>query len=58
MILILIAAAFLLASVALWKHAFDFKVDASPVGSMMLVASVVIGLTSVFLFGIAAGKFL
>ncbi len=58
MILILIAAGCILASAALWKYAFTFTVDAAPVGSMMLVASFVIGLSGVFLFGVVAGKFL
>jgi len=55
---ILIAAGCLLVSVALWRSAFDFTVDAAPVGSMMLAASIVLAATSLFLFGIAVGKIL
>jgi hypothetical protein len=58
MILILVAAGCIFASAALWQHAFTYKNDASPMGSVILVASVVIGLTGVFLFGVVAGKFL
>ncbi len=54
--IIVIAAGCLLASAALWKSAFSFTIDAVPVGSMMLAASVFLFATSLFLFGLAVGQ--
>lgn len=54
--IVLIAGICLLLAVALWRSAFDFTVDAAPVGSMMLAASVGFGIASIFLFGFAFGR--
>ncbi len=53
-----IAIALAGACAGLFKGAFYFTIDASPVGSMMLLASAVSGLASVFLFGVATGAML
>jgi hypothetical protein len=56
MIPVIAAALCLLASVALWNSADKFRIDAAPVGSMMLAASVVLFGASLFMFGLAVGR--
>lgn len=51
MILILIASMCIIASVALWKYALNFQVDASPVGSMMIVVSIAMMIIGIFICG-------
>lgn len=41
----------------LWQSAFQFTIDAAPVGSMMLAASVAMAVSGVFLFGFYFGTF-
>lgn len=53
----LIAAALcILVAVWLWKSSSNFTVDAAPIGSMMMVGSLLLCVVSVFLFGIQIGK--
>lgn len=54
--IVLIAAACFISSAVLWNFAFNFTVDAAPVGSMMIAASVLLFGISLFLFGVAAGQ--
>jgi hypothetical protein len=58
MILTLCAAGCLLGSAVLFKYAFNFRIDAAPVGSMMIVASIVLAAASLLLFGIKIGTML
>lgn len=56
MIAVIVAALCLIASVALWNGASKFTIDASPVGSMMLAASVLLFGASLFMFGVVVGQ--
>lgn len=56
MIAVVAAALCFIASVALWNGADKFRVDAAPVGSMMLAASVVLFGASLFMFGVVVGQ--
>lgn len=56
MIVFIAAGCCLLISVALWKSSFKFTVDAAPIGSLMLVASILCLVASLFLFGVAMGR--
>lgn len=50
------AIACMVVSGVLFRWALSFKIDAAPVGSMIVLASVVIGIASVFLFGVSLGQ--
>lgn len=56
MTIVVLSALCLIGGVALWRAAFSFTVDAAPVGSMMIVASIVLCATSIFLFGMVVGR--
>lgn len=53
---VIVAALCLMASVWLWNSAGNYRVDAAPVGSMMLAASVVLFGASLFMFGVVVGQ--
>lgn len=44
-----------LACVGLCRWALTFKIDASPVGSVMIMVGFGLGLASIFMFGVATG---
>lgn len=56
MIALIVAALCLIASMALWNGASKFTIDASPAGSMMIAASIILFGTSLFMFGVVVGQ--
>lgn len=55
MIFAIVAAICMLVSLGLFRYGLGLKIDASPVGSFILVASATFFLTSVFMFGVSVG---
>lgn len=53
-----IAFVFFLSSILLWKGAYSFTIDAAPVGSMMIAASVLCMAGALFHLGIQGGLLL
>lgn len=53
-----IAALLLIACIGLIRAADNFQIDASPVGSMMILVALGSGVCSVFFVGLAVGRLL
>jgi hypothetical protein len=56
MTLTLIAAGCVLLGVWLLKVSTDFRIDAAPVGSVMIATAVVLWIAGIFIFGIEVGR--
>jgi hypothetical protein len=44
--------------VAVFRYALNFRVDAAPIGSLLLIISFFLGVTGVFLCGVQVGTLL